>query len=250
MKANSKVQSVVTQASKAAEVAGRAAANVASIADKASSIEALTLYSESISTREGGAIKADGLAQQAADKLVQLGYKPTVSETGKPGIPEEIKANVDAAIFAGLLAAGRWTRDQFSLVTLGAEAAKIANRGKERSALTTCIPQYRLRLAEKMLVLCPDIGKQVDEAKAKAKAARAATTAGGTTAGIAEAPAQAAPAEAVSGINPSESREAYMAALNLMIVATGNLAQSDVLLAKCSENFRAVFAEMLKTLQA
>lgn len=221
-----------------------------SIIDAPQTAEVLGLYSQAIAAQEGGAIKAAELAQQCADKLVQLGHKPELTDTGKPGIPEAIKAAVDAAIYTGLLMAGRWSKEQYTLVTLGAEAAKQANRGKERSTLTTGIPQYRLRLAEKMLKLCPDLTTDANARKESTKTTRAATTAGGTASGVAEEPAQAAPAEQVSGINPNASREEYMAALNLMIVATGNLAVNDALLKKVGPAFCAAFAEMIKTLQA
>ena len=221
-----------------------------SIIDAPQTAEVLSLFSQAIAAQEGGAIKAAELAQQCADKLLQLGHKPELSEKGKPGIPEAIKGAVDSAIYTGLLMAGRWTKEQYALVTLGAEAAKLANRGKERSALTTGIPQYRLRLAEKMLKGCPDIAAQAEEIQKATKATKEATTAGGTASGVAEEPGQLPPTEQVSGINPSASREDYMAALNLMIVATGNLAVNDALLKKVGPAFCAAFAEMIKTLQS
>lgn len=220
---------------------------VASIVDTSTVSEALALFTQAIAGSEKATAKASEYTKQAAEKLVALGHKPEVNEKGKPVIPVTIAAFVDAAIQKGFLMGGRWSKAEFALVVNGAEAAKATGQGKARSALTTCMPQYRLRLAERMLEACPSLKQEAEKAKEKAKAAKDAQAGKASGAAESEGQGDGAPA-AMAGICPGQSREQYMAALNLMIVATINLADSDKLVKQHSAAFRSVFAEILKTL--
>lgn len=218
-----------------------------SIVDASTVGEALTLFTQAIAGSEKATAKASEYTKQAAEKLVALGHKPEVTDKGKPAIPHDILAYVDAAIQKGFLMGGRWSKAEFALVVNGAEAAKATGQGKARSALTTCMPQYRLRLAERMLEACPGLAQAAAKAKEAAKAAKEAQA--GKADGVPESEGQAVQTE-LAGICPGKNREQYIAALNLMIIATGNLADSDKLVAKHSAEFREVYAAIIAELMA
>lgn len=220
---------------------------VASIVDVSTVGEALALFTQAIAGSEKATAKASEYTKQAAEKLVALGYKPEVNEKGKAVVPVAIAAHVDAAIQKGFLMGGRWSKAEYALVVNGAEAAKATGQGKARSALTTCMPQYRLRLAERMLEACPELLAQSKQAKEQAKAAKDAQA--GKASGVAESEGQGdgAPA-AMAGICPGNDREQYMAAINLMIVATRNLASTDKLVKKNADAICAAYAEILREL--
>lgn len=208
---------------------------------------ALAPLTQAIAGTEKATKKAGEYTRQAADSVIALGYRPELNEKGKPSVPKEIQGEVDAAICSGFLSGGRWSKAQYALFVNGAAAAKATGQSTARNDLVRQIPQYRLRFAEKMLEACPDLLAQSKEAKEQAKAAKDAQA--GKASGVAESEGQGDGApSAMAGICPGKDREQYMAAINLMIVATRNLADNDKLVKKHADAICSAFAAILRQL--
>ena len=185
--------------------------------DTASLKSAFSFLSDAIAAVEGGLDRGKTLSQKCADLLVSLKFKPELTASGNPRLPESLTEYANAAIAKGLLSAGRWTKAQYALVIGGAERAKALNTSAERNSLVMRFPQYRLRLAEKMVSHYPDLEKEIAETATAKKAVKDAKA---KTSGVSDTPEQAEPSTEVQGINPASSLEAYKAGINVLITAT------------------------------
>lgn len=145
---------------------------------------------------------------------------------------------VQAAIVSGVCCAA-----DAKLLAMSADEAKGKGVSSARTALTRVISKYMGNVRRSLDARDPV--KQEEKAKA-AKAEKAAKGATGEHGEQATSDAAPATAEKLKGIDPSVSAENYMAALNVLIVATRN--HDDYTIKSNADSFCEVLAEMIRAI--
>jgi hypothetical protein len=175
----------------------------------------------------------------AYDSLYADGVRPDHllkrSETFNAEVFGQIESAIKAAIF---------NKAELTLVNLSHDEAKSRSKADDRIKLTRLLSKY-------VGNVCSALQRRIDELNPKAETAKAKGSKAQPTAVADTAPSGNSKEVVkgdIAGITPAKSREAFIEALNAMIIAT-NL-QEDKLIKKNASAFIKMFSAMAATLAA
>lgn len=254
-KAKSRTAPVATVAVEQAQAAASEAVQDTKLTQAAAQMGAFkAALVDAAKAETAGSVGLIEAIRAAVEQWFALGARVTLSDKGSPTLTPTVKAWFEDSLVTGWAAARRvlpsgivLDNDLAAVWRAGADLAKSAGKGKERTELVRYLSPFIARVAQRMAALDPATDAEMKQRQAAAKKQKEAAQQ--KSAGAPEAEAPEAPAHEVAGIRPGESREQFIAALNLMIVSVGNLADKDKLVAKEQDSFRDVFAEMIQILQ-
>lgn len=185
---------------------------------------------------------ADSVALVSASKAYDALYADGVRACHMLKSNESFNAEVFNAV-QGAIVVGLFNDSDFELFNLGADHAKAQNRGAERTKLTKLISGRMGKVRDALNSRDPVKQAEKEAAAAAKKAEKGAT---GEHGDQSTSDSEKKPDSAMKGINPSENRQSYMAALNLMISATRQ--HGDKIVHKNADTWCAAFGLMLQEL--